>query len=629
MGCGGGDVRLGERGRFLQRNRGETFEGFGAEFSKTPLCRWFLTGAAWFRLAQNRGDGMLKQRLVMAAIGAVAGGSFYLLALATHDNLISGRLVLFAVLLVGLFFTGLLAMIGPLSVLRAAAGALAVALAVTLLFLWASFRFEVADDAASAPLPLAALLVLATLPWPFVIAGRGWRDYPVLFGEAWGIAMRGFAAAAFVGLVWALIYLSDALLQLVGIKVIGQVLAMNAVPPVLTGTVAGLGLAVVLELSGRVTPYLVLRLLRLLVPVVLVVLVVFMAALPVRGLSGLFGGFSSAAVLVAIAGAAATLVTATVDQDDDAASASSLLLWAARGLAGITILPAGLAVWAIWLRVATYGWTPDRLLGATVAVLALGYGMFYLVAALMPGGWMERIRQGNILMALAMIGVAALWLTPVLNPEAIASASQMGRIASGKTKVEAIDVAAFQDWGVAGAVALAELKTRADGGDTALAQRLAGGVPDAAPPDPQATAKALAGVLPLQPATPEAAALRDRILALTDPYEMGQWQADCGVPLPQGGAGCVLLVADFLPAVTGLEALLIARSGDGLLTTEGFAIEGGLLRRHALTSYDGDLPDFESGAALIAALQKAMPVLAPLPLNQIAVPGQPGLAFGP
>ena len=49
---------------------------------------------------------MLKQRLVMAAIGAVAGGSFYLLALATHDNLISGRLVLFAVLLVGLFLPG-------------------------------------------------------------------------------------------------------------------------------------------------------------------------------------------------------------------------------------------------------------------------------------------------------------------------------------------------------------------------------------------------------------------------------------------------------------------------------------------------------------------------------------------
>ena len=140
--------------------------------------------------------------------------------------------------------------------------------------------------------------------------------------------------------------------------------------------------------------------------------------------------------------------------------------------------------------------------------------------------------------------------------------------------------------------------------------------------------RTLAAVLPLQPATPEAAALRDRILALTDPYEMGQWQADCGVPLPQGGAGCVLLVADFLPAVPGLEALLIARSGDGYLQTTGFSIQGGLLRRHALTSYDGDLPDFESGAALIAALQKAMPVLAPLPLNQIAVPGQPGLAFG-
>ena len=572
---------------------------------------------------------MLRQRLVMAVIGAVAGGCFYLLALATERDMLTGRPGLLLVLVTGLFFSGLMTMIGPLSLIRAGAGALGVALVTALLFLWASTRYVVADDAASAPVALAALVVLALLPWPFVIAGRDWRSYPVLFSEAWGIVLRVVAAGVFTGLVWGLIFLSDTLLHLVGIKAIGQFVALAPVPPILTGTVLGLGLAVVLELGNRMTPYLVLRLLRLLVPVVLVVLLVFMAALPVRGLSGLFGGFSSAVVLVAIAGAAATLVTATVDQDDDMASASPLLLWAARGLAGITILPAGLAVWAIWLRVATYGWTPDRLLGATVAVLALGYGMFYLVAALVPGGWMERIRQGNILMALAMIGVAALWLTPVLNPEAISAGSQMARIVDGRTKVDAIDVAAFQDWGVAGAVALAELKTRADGGDTALAQRLAGGVRDAAPPDPQATAKALAAVLPLQPATPEAAALRDRILALTDPYEMGQWQADCGVPLPQGGAGCVLLVADFLPAVPGLEALLIARSGDGYLQTKGFSIQGGLLRRHALTSYDGDLPDFESGAALIAALQKAMPVLAPLPLNQIAVPGQPGLAFGP
>ena len=72
-----------------------------------------------------------------------------------------------------------------------------------------------------------------------------------------------------------------------------------------------LALAVVTELSDYVSPFLILRLLRLMLPPVLLVLAVFLLALPLRGLSGLFGGLSAAATLLAMVAAGATATTRT------------------------------------------------------------------------------------------------------------------------------------------------------------------------------------------------------------------------------------------------------------------------------------------------------------------------------
>ena len=47
---------------------------------------------------------------------------------------------------------------------------------------------------------------------------------------------------------------------------------------------------------------------------------------------------------------------------------------------------------------------------------------------------MERIRQGNIRVALGIIVLAALWLTPVLNAERISAQSQLARFEALKTK---------------------------------------------------------------------------------------------------------------------------------------------------------------------------------------------------
>lgn len=574
---------------------------------------------------------MARQRGMMALIGALAAGSLYALGQLTEAQWLSGRSALAVAVLAGVFFGGLLVTTGPLALRRSIPAAAGVAVSVAALVAWASLRFPAPEGLGGSGLAVLSALTLASLPWPFAIAaaGMGWRDYPSLFRESWSIVVRATLALVFTGIVWLVIYLSQELLGLVGVPVISVLLSYDLAPWLITGTVLGLAMAVTTELADVLSPNLVLRLFRLLVPVVLVVMVLFLIALPLRGFSTIFGAVSSTAVLLAMTAVAVTLVTSALDQEEALATGSAMLLQATRLLAAIAILPAGLAAWALWLRVSDHGWTPSRLLAASAVGLGLAYGLAYLVACLGGRRWQDWVRQANILMALVGMALAVLWLS-ALNPEAISARSQLARIADGRTTVAEIDLYALQDWGLAGQAALDQLAQRAKT-DAPLAARLAAlqaGQTEEMP-DPATLQKALAAALPLQPSTPQARALRDSILAGVFPTDLQSWQSRCDAHLPQGGPGCVLVVADFLPAAEGDEAMLFTRSSDGFLMIEGFAFDAGTLTRHAVTSYAGALPGSEAGAALIDQLQKAPAAVAPLTLNQLVLPGQPGLVLSP
>ena len=462
--------------------------------------------------------------------------------------------------------------------------------------------------------------VLATVPLPFWIAanGAGWRSYPTLFGEAWSIVVRGGAACAFLGVVWGVIFLSDALLQVVGLRVIQNLLDVGPVAWLITGAVLGFGLAVVQELSDYVSPYLVLRLLRLLLPIVLVVTAVFLLALPLRGVSGLFGGLSVAFTLLAMAGAAATLVTTAVDQDDAQATQSAVLSWAARGMAVMLPVLAALGAWAVALRIGQYGVTPARVFAAEVAVLSLCYGVFYAVAVLRGAGWMARIRRANIWMAVALIGVAGASLTPALDAEAMSARSQAARLEDGRLTLAQLDVELWKRWGVAGAKAVAVLEERAkEPGQEALAQRLRNQGPDQGQ-DMAALLAQLVALLPLQPQT--ATATRDGYLAALDAYQVQRLIAACDRVLPNGAPGCVMVVGDLLPASPGEEAILASREAGGYVVYESYAFgEFGVQQRSVLSS-TGPLPQDEAGVALIMAWQAAPPATSPVPIRQFATP---------
>ncbi len=574
--------------------------------------------------------GQIAARVRLAFAGGVGGLLLWAVFKAGEKEWIGPypAFALFGLVLTG--FAGLLAMAGPLGLKRAAPRALGLGVAVAALIGLTALRYGEADALFNSPMPALALITVSVMPVPFLIAAaRGrWNDYPALFLEAWGIVLRGAAAGAFTGLVWLVIYLSDAVLGIVGIDLIGRLLEHEVVVLTLTGAVFGLGVAVIHDLSDLLSPYVVLRMFRLFLPVVLAVMVVFLVALPFRGLDGLVSGLSPAGLLLTMVAGGVALVSITVDQTDAEATASPLLIRCAQGMALVLPVVAGLALYAIWLRVVDYGWTPERLFIVVVAGIGLVYGLVYAVSVVRGGGWMERIRQGNLWIALGIVAVAALWLTPVLNAERISARDQLARLEAGTVLPEALDIGVIRGWGKPGAEAIAELEARAkEPGQEALAAVLSGQSVGGPVVDRVALIAEVVAAMPVQPAT--ATGTRDTLLGAVEDYQLQDWAQVCGLAAVGGSPGCLMVVADMLPDRPGEEAVLFLQRGTDYIEVSGLYLDDrGLPVLRSASHSDGRYLEPAEAASLMQQYLLAPPPVSAAPLNQIGT-GASGLIFLP
>ncbi|CUI90201.1 DUF4153 domain-containing protein [Cognatishimia activa] len=416
-----------------------------------------------------------KQHLWMALLGGLAGLSMWVLFELLTDIVENQRLLLWLASATVGFFVLIFALLGSLRWRDAMMGALLLALVDAALLYWASNRFLVVENLLDESYALLAWGVVLLIGAPFMAAalqGRA-RDYAALFDISWGIVVRYGAAWVFVGLFWGLLMLSNELLEIVGITIIDDLIDLDPVPYLLTGAALGLALSVAQELSDFISPYLPLRLLRLLLPMVLLVVTVFIVALPIQGLSQLFGDFSAAAILMSVAIAAISLISSALDRVDSDGVQSKMMTFATRGLALLLPILAGLATWAIWVRVSTYGWTPERAAASLAALLILAYGVIYGLAVLQGNGWRRMIRQGNIGMALTVLGLSMLWMTPLMDAQRLSAHSQISRYLGGLTEAEGFPAWEItHSWGLAGQNAVAELQSLDAEGHGALLEKL-------------------------------------------------------------------------------------------------------------------------------------------------------------
>ncbi|MFT5006143.1 MAG: hypothetical protein ACI8YI_001762 [Paracoccaceae bacterium] len=557
-------------------------------------------------------------RLTLAAIGALAGVSFWLLFDVLPDQVKSARFLMLLTAFAGSLFAGLMLLVGRLSVLVALRYVVSIALIASLLLFWASFRYDSIHRFFDSIHPVFAMFFLAQLPLPFVLthrlSPRGWLDYDGLFDHAWSIFVRMITAWAFTGLFWLVVFMSDQLLELVGFDYLGKLTNKIWVALPLTGLVLGLALAVLNELHTVVSVLrrLALQLLRLLLPLVTVVMALFIVLVPFQGLDQVFGSLSAAGTMLAMAAGAVTLITSAVDGRDIDVTHSKIMVISAKFLAGLLPLIALIAVYAIWVRVAQYGWTPARLSAVLISVIVLAYGVAYASAALQGAAWRARIRGANTWLAVSVIAVSGLWLTPILNVERISANSHAQRFLDGKIGVRDLDVWGLgHDWGKAGAAAFADIRALKDHTDqaaldTKIARFDAGESRWSMREDNDLVegtelAAELLNILPVRPLGQE---LPGGIFEDFSIWHLREIITSCQTELLDGRPSCAIVIGSFDRKNAANAAILFWRGAGGLteISTMVRSLPHSEFRHNAKVSSLGGDANAQPAEALIARI---------------------------
>jgi hypothetical protein len=411
---------------------------------------------------------------IMAAICALAGLGFYLLVDHHYDDALShGR----SALATGVAVAAVAFVLGVERRRWQWALGFAVGWGVILgLIAWQTAAYNIQGNPVEWPFWSGILAVLVATPlfqtrrdvapdWRF---WKLWAmPYERLHSHAWTDAVIGAASLAFVGITFLLTVLIGQMFKLIGINLIFDLLNDEWFGWMLAGAAFGGAVGLLRERDKLVATLqrLVMMVLAVLAPVLAVALVLFLLSLAGTGLQKLWdSGFSTAAVMMAVAAFAVLLANAVIGNGSDDRATSPMLRWAAPVLA-VAVLPlAGIAFYSMHLRVIQYGWTPERIWGAIAAMIALAYGIAG-VWAVVKGrrdfdDWLRPLQQ-KLAIGLALL---ALFLAlPILDFGAISTRDQVARLKSGVTKVEKFDWAAMAfDFGPSGRAALADMAKSID-----------------------------------------------------------------------------------------------------------------------------------------------------------------------
>ena len=212
---------------------------------------------------------------------------------------------------------------------------------------------------------------------------------------------------------------------------------------------------------------LALTLMSWLLPVTVLLVAGFILSLPFTGLAPLWATRHAASVLLFSAALLVGLINAAWQDGGEAAAPARAIRVGARVAAALLLPIVALAVYALALRVADYGWTIERVQAAAcmlvAACYALGYGW-----ATSRGGWLPTLDRVNVATAFVILGVIVLVFSPLVDPARIAVHSQMGRLAAGRVDARHFDFVFLRFYGARfGRAALDRAEAHAAGPDAA------------------------------------------------------------------------------------------------------------------------------------------------------------------
>ena len=313
------------------------------------------------------------------------------------------------------------------------------------------------------PFMAGLLAVLIAAPLFQTVRDEGaWRfPYERLYRHAWIDAVIGGASLGFTGIAFILAFLISALFDLIGIRLIRDLLQESWFGWMLAGTAFGGALGLLRERDALLATLhrLVMIVLAVLAPVLAIALGVFLLSFPLTGFNPRTPFEDATPVLLSLA-AAAVIFTNAVIGDGKGERVTSPLLRTSALVLIVTVLPLGLlAAYSMGERIGQYGWTPERIWGVVAVGVTVSYGLAGLWSVVKrKGSFDDALRPLQTQLAIGLCALAWFLALPILDFGAISARSQLARLEQGKVDVAKFDWQAMAfDFGPAGRRKLAEI----------------------------------------------------------------------------------------------------------------------------------------------------------------------------
>lgn len=330
--------------------------------------------------------------------------------------------------------------------------ALAVLPLIALMTGWQHWNFPASHDDDAFFRNSGAVLLMLVLAMPFLAAICHESPTPhnnlsrsaIIVEAMWRNTFTLCVTAIMTGLFWLVLLLWSKLFSLIGLSLFERLFFRNDFfPSMATGAVIAAGIVFCRCLPGAVGVYrnVVTLAVGVIVPLQAIALLLFLACLPFTGLAIIPKSFSAATLLLTMTLLMlifSAMVVIKEQSEPRWQRVSAQLVLAALWL---TPLLAGLAVWAVWLRVADYGWTVDRVYGAVIAFIAFA-GSLLMVWFQRPV-WFQNANSMNTYIVLMLALASGGWFllhSPVIDPWRIMVTSQQARYEQGKAKADAGDL---------------------------------------------------------------------------------------------------------------------------------------------------------------------------------------------
>ncbi|EOZ9304068.1 DUF4153 domain-containing protein [Enterobacter hormaechei] len=308
------------------------------------------------------------------------------------------------------------------------------------------------------------LMTLLLLPWlqrrlETAPTDAFYRDFN---DKNWHNALTFLLVFVSNGLFWLVLFLWAELFKLIGISffdrlffnsdwfisvAIGVVSASAAV-------LARMQVRLILALQNLLT-----LIATGLLPLMAALALLFIGILPFVGLEAVSARISAAGLLTTLALLLLLLVTVVWHPQRQKLPYFSPL----RGMIHLAVIIAPaypvLAGWALWLRIAQYGWSPERLYGVLITIVALVWTVGFCLSVLFYRRDPQRL-QAHITPATGLLALIFLVLvyTPVLDPWRISVKSHMARYQDGRINADQVSLYMLSNTGRKGREAMQMLQ---------------------------------------------------------------------------------------------------------------------------------------------------------------------------